>query len=135
MVIRWDFDAQMNGLLSNDFRAPESIRQLYPRRERGEVAQIFSKMSQEDQQKYADIYQFFRHFETNGNTMTHCSLMGTRDTFTETGKWHFPDSESVQTKLFQSIAWLYERGIFHYISERQTPVFPFIEDFDIQVAL
>ena len=25
MVTRWDFDAQIGGLLTNDFRAPESI--------------------------------------------------------------------------------------------------------------
>ena len=89
-------------------------------------------MSNDDKVKYEEIYQFFRNFETNGNTMTHCSLMGTTDTFTATGKWFFPDTPSVQKQLFESIAWLYERNIFHYISERQTPVFPFIEDFDIE---
>jgi len=134
MVARWDFDAQIGGLLTNDFRAPESIRHLYPERLRGEVAKKVNAMSNDDKVKYEEIYQFFRNFETNGNTMTHCSLMGTTDTFTATGKWFFPDTPSVQKQLFESIAWLYERNIFHYISERQTPVFPFIEDFDIEAA-
>eukprot|EP00439_Symbiodinium_sp_Y106_P017046 s1400_g2.t1 len=110
------------------------IRHLYPERLRGEVAKKVNAMSNDDKVKYEEIYQFFRNFETNGNTMTHCSLMGTTDTFTATGKWFFPDTPSVQKQLFESIAWLYERNIFHYISERQTPVFPFIEDFDIEAA-
>ncbi|CAE7421501.1 unnamed protein product, partial [Symbiodinium necroappetens] len=108
------------------------IRHLYPERLRGDVAKKVHAMSSDDKAKYEEIYQFFRNFETNGNTMTHCSLMGTTDTFTATGKWHFPDTSSVQKQLFESIAWLFERDIHHYISERQTSVFPFIEDFDIE---
>ena len=67
--------------------------------------------------------------------MTHCSLMGSQDLFTTTGKWYFPDSEEVQNQLFQNIAWLFDRNIYHYISERQTPKFPFIEDFDLQAPV
>ncbi|CAE7393652.1 unnamed protein product, partial [Symbiodinium pilosum] len=132
MVARWDFDAQMQGLLNNDFRAPLSIRHLYPPRHGKELMTILKDFSNDETAKFNETYQFFRNFETNGNTMTHCSLMGTKDHFTDTGKWHFPDSPNVQTQLFENIAWLYGKGIFHYISERQTPRFPFIEDFDIQ---
>lgn len=67
--------------------------------------------------------------------MTHCSLMGSQDFFTTTGKWHFPDSPHVQQQLFENIAWLFPKEIYLYISERQTPRFPFIEDLDIQCAV
>ena len=67
--------------------------------------------------------------------MTHCSLMGSSDLFTNTGKWHFPDTPDVQSQLFENVAWLFDREIYHYISERQTPHFPFIEDFDIQAPV
>jgi hypothetical protein len=30
--------------------------------------------------------------ETNGNSMTHCSLKGCSETFTNTGKWFFPET-------------------------------------------
>lgn len=44
-----------------------------------------------DIEKYEQIRQFFYYHETNGNSMTHCSLRGSTDTFTDTGKWFFPD--------------------------------------------
>lgn len=61
--------------------------------------------------------------------------MGSQDLFTTTGKWHFPDADDVQQQLFENIAWLSHKNIYHYISERQTPRFPFIEDFDIQAGV
>merc|ERR1712232_620868 len=64
--------------------------------------------------------------------MTHCSLMGSTDVFTTTGKWHFPDAPDVQKQLCENIAWLFPKGVYLYMSERQTPRFPFIEDLDVQ---
>ena len=49
-------------------------------------------MDQEDKQKFMQIRQFFYFFETTGKSMTHCSLRGSADSFTDTGKWFFPDA-------------------------------------------
>ena len=76
---------------------------------------ILKDFSNDETAKFNEIYQFFRNFETNGNTMTHCSLMGTKDHFTDTGKWHFPDSPNVQTQLFENIAWLYEARLRGFV--------------------
>ena len=132
MLEHWDFRAQVLGALQHDFRPPATITHLFPhRRPRDEMAR---KLDGEDMKKFEDIRAFFYLYETNGNNMTHCSLMGAQDTFTTTGKWYFPDAPDVQQKLFKNIGWLFERGIHHYISERQTQRFPFIEDLDCQCA-
>lgn len=47
---------------------------------------------QADKQKFEEIRQFFYYHQTNGFSMTHCSLRGSTDTFTDTGKWFFPDT-------------------------------------------
>lgn len=131
MFERWDFDAQVKGLLENDSKPPEALRKYFGgRKYKDQPGQKYLK--EDEKEKFETIRQFFYYHETNGNSMTHCSLKGCSDTFTNTGKWFFPDSRCIQDELFQSIAWLYERNIFHYISERQTARFPFIEDFDIQ---
>eukprot|EP00435_Cladocopium_sp_Y103_P015844 s3314_g3.t3 len=131
MFERWDFDAQVKGLLDNDSKPPEALRRYFGgRRYKDQPGQ--RNLREDEKDKFETIRQFFYYHETNGNSMTHCSLKGCSDTFTNTGKWFFPDSRSIQDELFQSIAWLYEREIYHYISERQTARFPFIEDFDIQ---
>ena len=130
MFEHWDFRAQVLGALQKDFRTPPSIAHLFPqRRPRDDMAR---KLRGEDMKKFEEIRAFFYLYETNGTNMTHCSLMGAQDTFTTTGKWHFPDAPDVQKKLFKNIGWLFERGIHHYISERQTQRFPFIEDLDCQ---
>ncbi|CAE8652402.1 unnamed protein product [Polarella glacialis] len=136
MFEHWDFKSQLQGSLTNDFRAPKSIEHMFrqPQRYGREEKEIRGKISQAELPRFEEIRQFFYLYETTSSNMTHCSLMGSQDPFTTTGKWHFPDSEDVQTQLFDNIAWLYDRGICQYISERQTPKFPFIEDFDIQCA-
>eukprot|EP00435_Cladocopium_sp_Y103_P061195 s321_g22.t2 len=133
MFDHWDFYAQMQGLLKNDFRAPKTIEHLFPRRlNRWQEKLIKDNVPEKDFSKFEEIRQFFFLYETTGSNMTHCSLMGSQDLFTTTGKWYFPDAEDVQQQLFESIGWLFDRNIYHYISERQTAFFPFIEDFDIQ---
>ena len=45
-----------------------------------------------------------------------------------------PNAE-VQMELFENIAWLFERNLYHYMSERQTQRFPFIEDLELDAPL
>ncbi|CAK9110545.1 unnamed protein product [Durusdinium trenchii] len=133
MIDRWDLIAQVKGVLDNDFKLPAALEQFWPRiRRKDQPGMKNLKKENGDIEKYEQIRQFFYYHETNGNSMTHCSLRGSTDTFTDTGKWFFPDSVGIQEELFRNIAWLFDKEIYHYISERQTPRFPFIEDFDIQ---
>ncbi|CAE7548796.1 unnamed protein product [Symbiodinium pilosum] len=135
MFEHWDFSAQLQGLMKNDFRAPETIKHLFPRHvAKWQEKLIKDNIAEKEMGKFEEIRQFFFLYETTGSNMTHCSLMGSSDLFTTTGKWYFPDAPDVQRQLFENVAWLYDRNIHHYISERQTPTFPFIEDFDIQAA-
>jgi len=131
MFERWDLDAQVKGLLDNNYKLPEALEKFFPKK-RWKEQPAQKDLSEQDKVEFDRIRQFFYYHETNGNSMTHCSLKGCSDTFTDTGKWFFPDSVGVQDELFKGIAWLYDRRIYHYISERQTARFPFIEDFDIQ---
>lgn len=135
MIEHWDFRAQLQGALLNDFRPPQSIEHLFPKRWGGQERLIKKNIKEDDMAKFEEIRQFFYLYETTGNNMTHCSLMGTSDVFTTTGKWHFPDAEHVQRQLFENIAWLFPRHMYLYISERQTSRFPFIEDLDIQARV
>ena len=136
MFDHWDFYAQLQGLLKNDFRAPKTIEHMFPRHvNRMQEKLIKDNIPEDEFCKFEEIRQFFFLYETTGSNMTHCSLMGSQDLFTTTGKWHFPDAPDVQQQLFENIAWLSQRNIHHYISERQTPRFPFIEDFDIQAGV
>eukprot|EP00408_Alexandrium_pacificum_P066979 CAMPEP_0171169204 /NCGR_PEP_ID=MMETSP0790-20130122/8095_1 /TAXON_ID=2925 /ORGANISM="Alexandrium catenella, Strain OF101" /LENGTH=1128 /DNA_ID=CAMNT_0011634047 /DNA_START=66 /DNA_END=3452 /DNA_ORIENTATION=+ len=132
MFEHWDFKAQLQGALQNDRRAPQTIRHLFPNRGSGADRYIKDKVKPDEMARFEEARQFFSYHETTGNSMTHCSLMGSADTFTQTGKWYFPDDQQTQKKLFGHIAWLFDRNIHVYISERQTPRFPFIEDLDIQ---
>jgi len=135
MFQHWDFKAQLQGALQNDFRAPSTIEHLFPQRHPREDYRIKKKLNnQEDMAKFEAIRQFFYLYETTGCNMTHCSLMGSSDIFTTTGKWYFPDATDVQKQLFENIAWLFPRHIYLYISERQTLRFPFIEDLDVQAS-
>lgn len=132
MFQHWDFKAQLQGALQSDFRAPSTIEHLFPQKKSGSDWYIKKHVKACDMPKFEEIRQFFFLYETTGNNMTHCSLMGASDVFTTTGKWYFPDSPEVQKQLFENIDWLFLRGMYHYMSERQTPRFPFIEDLDVQ---
>jgi len=132
MFEHWDFKAQLQGALQNNLRAPASIEHLFPQRKSNQDFLIRKNIKQEEMAKFEEVRQFFFLYETTGCNMTHCSLMGTGDVFTTTGKWHFPDAPDVQRQLFENIAWLFPRKMYLYISERQTQRFPFIEDLDIQ---
>lgn len=134
MFEHWDFRAQLQGALQNDFRAPNSIEHLFPQRRNYQDKHISRAVQPHEMAKFEEIRQFFHLYETTGTNMTHCSLMGSQDMFTTTGKWHFPDAAHVQKQLFDNIAWLFPKGLYLYISERQTQRFPFIEDLDIQCS-
>eukprot|EP00439_Symbiodinium_sp_Y106_P027720 s2643_g3.t1 len=119
----------------NDYRPPDSIKHLFPRHvAKWQEKLIKDNIPDAEMSRFEEIRQFFFLYETTGSNMTHCSLMGASDLFTTTGKWYFPDAPEVQNQLFENVAWLFDRNIHHYISERQTAKFPFIEDFDIQAA-
>jgi len=134
MVEHWDFKAQLQGSLQNDLRPPTSIEHLFPQRRRDDYRIKRAITSPEEEKKFAEIQQFFSYYETTGCTMTHCSLMGAADMFSSTGKWHFPDTPSVQKQLFEKIAWLFPKKLYMYMSEKQTVRFPFIEDLDVQAS-
>jgi len=135
MFEHWDFPAQLQGALRNDCKVPASIEHLIPKWDNPFNEKLIKKnISREDMAKFDEIRQFFFLYETTGCNMTHCSLMGSQDVFTNTGKWHFPDSQEVQKQLFENIAWLFPKKMYLYISERQTQMFPFIEDLDIQAS-
>mmetsp|Transcript_97764 Transcript_97764/g.187421 ORF Transcript_97764/g.187421 Transcript_97764/m.187421 type:complete len:1145 (-) Transcript_97764:47-3481(-) len=135
MFEHWDFKSQLQGALQNDLRAPATIEHLFPQGRPWADREIRKKIKDGDWAKFEEVRQFFYFFETTGNNMTHCSLMGSQDVFTTTGKWYFPDAPNVQKSLFENIAWLFPRKLYLYISERQTQRFPFIEDLDIQADL
>eukprot|EP00811_Abedinium_folium_P001856 NODE_116_length_3618_cov_4.641936.p1 GENE.NODE_116_length_3618_cov_4.641936~~NODE_116_length_3618_cov_4.641936.p1 ORF type:complete len:1108 (-),score=300.21 NODE_116_length_3618_cov_4.641936:295-3426(-) len=132
MFEHWDFRAQLQGALVNDYRAPPTIEHLLPTKRNPYDHYIRKKIKPEDTQHFEEVRQFFHLYETTGSNMTHCCLMGSQDIFTTTGKWHYPDAPEVQKQLFEHMAWLFLRGIYTYMVERQTPRFPFIEDLDIQ---
>ena len=132
MFVHWDFKAQLQGALQNDFRAPSTIEHLFPPRHSGQDWFIKKHVKPHDMARFEEVRQFFYLYETTGSNMTHCSLMGSSDVFTTTGKWYFPDAPDVQKTLFENIAWLFPRKMYLYMSERQTPRFPFIEDLDVQ---
>lgn len=134
MFEHWDFRAQLQGALQNDFRAPQTIEHLFPSKKSGAEWLVKKRIKEHDMKKFEEIRQFFYLYETTGSNMTHCCLMGSQDFFTTTGKWHFPDAPDVQDQLFANIAWLFERQVYCYMVERQTPRFPFIEDLDIQAS-
>eukprot|EP00403_Amphidinium_massartii_P046236 CAMPEP_0178464116 /NCGR_PEP_ID=MMETSP0689_2-20121128/50678_1 /TAXON_ID=160604 /ORGANISM="Amphidinium massartii, Strain CS-259" /LENGTH=1109 /DNA_ID=CAMNT_0020091011 /DNA_START=121 /DNA_END=3451 /DNA_ORIENTATION=+ len=131
MFEHWDIHAQIKAVLQSDFRPPASIEHLFPQKASYDKY-LHGKIKPEEQEKFEQIRQFFLMYETTGNKMTHCSLMGAQDSFTTTGKWYFPDVPEVQRQLFENVAWLFPKNIHLYFSERQAPRFPFIEDLDVQ---
>eukprot|EP00933_Yihiella_yeosuensis_P017521 TRINITY_DN14607_c0_g1_i1.p1 TRINITY_DN14607_c0_g1~~TRINITY_DN14607_c0_g1_i1.p1 ORF type:complete len:569 (-),score=96.13 TRINITY_DN14607_c0_g1_i1:112-1779(-) len=136
MFEHWDFAAQVKGVMNQDSRPPKTIQHLFSNKRYGKDEQkIRQNVKESEMAKFNEVSQFFYLYETTGSNMTHCSLMGASDMFSTTGKWHFPDAPEVQRQLFENIAWLSDRNLNMYISERQTPRFPFIEDFDIQCAV
>jgi len=132
MFEHWDFRAQLQGALANDFRPPATIEHLFPQKKNGQDWHIKKHILPADMKQFEEIRQFFHLYETTGANMTHCCLMGSQDVFSTTGKWHFPDAPDVQRQLFKNIAWLFPKGMYCFMVERQTNRFPFIEDLDIQ---
>mmetsp|Transcript_48083 Transcript_48083/g.155115 ORF Transcript_48083/g.155115 Transcript_48083/m.155115 type:complete len:942 (+) Transcript_48083:58-2883(+) len=132
MFTRWDFEGQLRATLQNE-PLPQTVQHLQQPRDR--FHWVKKKLRQNELPKFAEIQQFFSFYETNGSDMTHSSLIGSRDTFTRTGKWFFPDSPEVQRELFQNIAWLFDRDIMLFMTEKSTGLFPFIEDLDFQAPL
>ncbi|CAJ1361881.1 unnamed protein product [Effrenium voratum] len=124
MFERWDFDAQVKGLLEHDFRLPPNLQRFFPNTWR-KAQPGEKKLQEQDKAKFEEIRQFFYYHETNGCSMTHCSLMGSADTFTNTGKWFFPDSADVQDLLFKNIGWLYERDRYFWEDDENRTHAPF----------
>ncbi|KAF4685755.1 hypothetical protein FOZ60_006165, partial [Perkinsus olseni] len=83
-------------------------------------------------EKFKEIQEWWFRYDTNEKVLTHSTLMGNKDAFSFSGKWRIPDDPDVQKALFHNKAWLYKNGIHTYISEIQTPIFPFIEDIDFE---
>lgn len=95
------------------------------------------KMERATDAQIADDVQWLRMYEVRSQTsqnMTHSSLYGSRDDFTKTGKWNFPDTPEVQQRLTQVIERFYSRDIGLYMVERQSKAYPFIEDLDIECS-
>mmetsp|Transcript_113813 Transcript_113813/g.368282 ORF Transcript_113813/g.368282 Transcript_113813/m.368282 type:complete len:945 (-) Transcript_113813:117-2951(-) len=132
MFTRWDFEGQLRATLRNE-SLPQTVQHLQPPRDRFDW--VKRKLPEHELPKFTEIQQFFSLYETNGSDMTHSSFVGSRDAFTRTGKWFFPDSPEVQQELFQNIAWLFMRHIMLVMTEKSTTLFPFIEDLDFQAPL
>lgn len=143
---KWDLKAQFtNAWVCNDFKPPDSLRNFFPMESRLQrlAADLGRVYGGEERAKFEEIVQFFAQYEVTCGQMTHSSLLGCRDKFGNTGKWFFKDTEERQDELFRNVAWLYEHPVVQekgdiprpmcvYLSERQTPIFPFIEDFDVE---
>lgn len=86
-------------------------------------------------EKLAQVIAWWNQWSTNEKFLTHSSLMGNHDVFTDTGKWSIPDDPAIQAELFAHMAWIYKRGYDTFISEIQTPLFPLIEDLDMESSL
>ena len=88
----------------------------------------------EDRAKYNETRAFLLSKDTESKEhITHCNLNGAGDMFSDTGKWHVPDYQKLA--VYAAIAWLRTRGFPLYFNERQSPVFPLIEDLDLDVPL
>merc|ERR1712070_441692 len=87
MFEHWDFPAQLQGSLRNDLRVPASIGHMFPIQHHPRDQKLIQKrVRPEEMEKFEEIRQFFYLYETTGCNMTHCSLMGSTDMFTKTGK-------------------------------------------------
>ena len=91
--------------------------------------------SSEELAKLSEIVAWWNQWNSADKFLSHSSLMGNRDIFTDTGKWVIPDDPETQATLFAHMAWIYKRGYDTFISEIQTPLFPLIEDLDMESTL
>ena len=82
-----------------------------------------------------ETVNWWHMWSSNDKNLTHSSLMGNQDIFTDTGKWTVPDDADVQDQLFKYMAWIFKKGYDTFISEIQTPLFPLIEDLDMESTL
>ena len=96
---------------------------------------IAKKAEPEEIEVLNEIVNWWHQWSSNDRQLTHSSLMGNQDIFTDTGKWTIPDDPDVQAVLFKYMAWIYKRGYDTFISEIQTPLFPLIEDLDMESTL
>lgn len=94
--------------------------------------EVMKRASVDELEKLAEIVAWWNQWSTSGKYLSHSSLMGNQDIFTETGKWAIPDDPETQRTLFNSMAWIYRKGYDTFISEIQTPLFPLIEDLDME---
>merc|ERR1712190_103240 len=68
MFEHWDFKAQLQGALQNDFRAPSTIEHLFPQKRNGQDWFIKKHVQQCDMQ-FEEARQFFYLYETTGSNM------------------------------------------------------------------
>ena len=95
-------------------------------------------MKNADEQELAtlgEVVNWWLQWSSNDKYLTHSSLMGNNDIFSDTGKWTIPDDPGIQDQLFKYMAWIYKKGYDTFISEIQTPLFPLIEDLDMESTL
>ncbi len=96
---------------------------------------LVKNASEEELLKLREIIIWFNSWSASDKYLTHSSLMGNQDIFTDTGKWVIPDDAETQSILFKYMAWIYKRGYDTFISEIQTPLFPLIEDLDMESTI
>lgn len=96
---------------------------------------IAKRADRSELEKLAEIIAWWNQWNTSEKFITHSSLMGNHDIFTDTGKWSIPDDPAIQAELFGYMAWIYKRGYDTFISEIQTNLYPLIEDLDMESTL
>lgn len=131
MWSEWDSRAKHEAEGTPDQPIPSSTRMLASHRY---VEKTVAGFSPQDRRKFhEEIRPFFEHYKSVSDH-THTTFYGWKDYFASgTGKWCFPDTPEVQDKLFSYMDWLFKRNIRHFMSERPTVHFPFIEDLDVDV--
>merc|ERR1719450_1623022 len=63
MFEHWDFKAQLQGALQNDFRAPSTIEHLFPQRKSGQDWFIKKHIKPEEMARFEEARQFFFLYE------------------------------------------------------------------------
>ena len=96
---------------------------------------VLKKASREELEALEEIVYWWHQWSSNDRHLSHSSLMGNQDIFADTGKWTIPDDPAIQQTVFRHMAWIYKRGYDTFISEIQTPLFPLIEDLDMESTL
>lgn len=122
---KWNRHAQMNLAEILRFNGRKCNHQL----------RLAKLASSEELAKLSEIVAWWNQWNSADKFLSHSSLMGNRDIFTDTGKWVIPDDPETQATLFAHMAWIYKRGYDTFISEIQTPLFPLIEDLDMESTL